>query len=183
VSWWTVLAAIVCAGIVHILATLMVPQLAAGSAYQRLAAGLPPNKMRMLPIVAAGAQPLPFMTPDTRYAVCRFDVSNGPVSIRAFLPDKGWSLALYSPSGDNFYAAPAQDLRRTEVNFTLLPPGERPAGFFGFGFGRTAAQSSSEIIAPQGEGLVVVRAPLRGLSYAGETEAQLARASCEVQRS
>jgi uncharacterized membrane protein len=178
--WRTALVALVCGGIVHIVATLMVPQLAAGSAYQRLAAGLPANSMKVLPPVTQEAQPLPFMSPDTRYAVCRFDVRNGPVAIRALLPDKGWSLALFSPDGGNFYAVPAQDLRRIEVNFVLLPPGERPPGFFGFG--RTAASSATEVIAPQAEGLVVVRAASRGQSYGGEVEAQLGYASCEPAR-
>lgn len=180
-NWQVVAVSLVCAGIVHIAATLLVPQLATGGAVQRLLADLPVNKMLVLPPPTAQSQPLPFTNPDTRLAVCRFDVSDGPVAISALLPDKGWSLGFYTPDGDNFYAVPAQDLRRAELAFTLMPASEQPSAGF-LGFGRTPAVEASRIIVPQREGLVVVRASLRGQSYKGELEAQLARASCGLQR-
>lgn len=180
-NWHVIAVALVCAGIVHIAATLLVPHLATGGAVQRLLTDLPVNKMLVLPPPTAERQSLPFMNPDTRLAVCRFDVSGGPVAISALLPDKGWSLGLYTPDGDNFYAVPAQDLRRAEVTFTLVPQSEQPSAGF-LGFGRTPTTEASRITVPQREGLVVVRASLRGQSYKRELEAQLARASCGVQR-
>ena len=161
--------ALVCGGIVHIAATLLVPHLATGNAVQRLFADLPANRMRVLPATRPDSQSLPFMSPDARYAVCRFDIGGGPIVVSALLPDKGWSFALYTPDGDNFYAV-------------LVPPVERPAlGFLHLG--RAAAEASaSEIAVPQREGLLVVRASLRGQSYTNEVEAQLARASCGLKR-
>lgn len=180
VSWQIVALALVCAGIVHIAATLLVPQLATRGAVQVLLTDLPVNKMQVLPPVSAQKQLLPFMNPDTRLAVCRYDISGGPVTIKALLPEKGWSLDLYTPNGDNFYAIPAQDLRRAEVSFVLVPPTERSRGFINFG--RLTEMKVSEITVPQSQGLVVVRATLRGQSYARELEAQLALASCGLQR-
>jgi uncharacterized membrane protein len=173
--------ALVGAGIVHIAATLLVPLLATGGAVQRLLADLPPNKMLVLPPVTAESQPLPFMSPDTRVAVCRYDVSGGPVTISALLPDKGWSLGLYTPEGGTFYVVPAQDLRRAEVKFTLVPHGEEPSVGF-LGSSRTSVAEPSQIRVPHHEGLVIVRASLRGLAYKTELEAQLARATCGLQR-
>jgi uncharacterized membrane protein len=179
-SWQTVAVALVCGGIVHIAATLSVPQLATGGAVKRLLADLPVNKMRLVAPISAQHQPLPFMNPDTRLAVCRFDVGSGPVAISALLPERGWSLGLYTLDGDNFYAVPAQDLRRAELRFVLVLPKEQPSSFLDFG--RAPLAKASEITVPQREGLVVVRAPLRGQAYASEVEAQLARAACGLQR-
>ena len=127
VRWQVVAVALVCGGIVHIAATLLVPHLATGNAVQRLFADLPANRMRVLPATRPDSQSLPFMSPDARYAVCRFDIGGGPIVVSALLPDKGWSFALYTPDGDNFYAVPAPDARRAEVSFVLVPPVERPS--------------------------------------------------------
>lgn len=173
--------ALVSGAIIHIGSTLAVPRLAKGSAYDKLAAGLPLNTMQVLPPATATVQPLPFVGPDVRLAVCRYDVSQGPVSIAVQLPEKGWSLGLYTRAGDNFHAVPAQDFRKTTVQFTLVPPPEKLLGIFNWG--RTADTSASRISVPQPEGLVVLRAPLRGRAYQSETDAVLARAQCAPARS
>jgi uncharacterized membrane protein len=137
----------------------LVPHLATDNAVQKLLADLPANRMRVLPPTSPASQALPFMSPDMRYAVCRFDVAGGPVTISAQLPDKGWSLALYT--------RPA--VERAALGFLHL--------------GRAAADArASEIAVPQAEGLVVVRASLRGQAYANEVEAQLSRANCGLRR-
>jgi uncharacterized membrane protein len=183
VKWQVAVVALVCGGIVHIAATLLVPQLATDNAVHRLIADLPVNRMRVLPAPSPHNQPLPFISPDTRYAVCRFDIGGGPIAVSALLADKGWSLALYTPDGDGFYAVPAQDARRAEVSFVLVPPVEHATPGVGH-LGRASADvSASEITVPQREGLVVVRAALRGAAYTQEVEAQLARASCGLRRS
>jgi uncharacterized membrane protein len=181
--WEVALAALVCGGIVHIAATFLVPHLAKGSAVLQLASDLPINTMRVLPATGAGRQPLPFLTPDMRYAVCKYDISSGPVAVTAVLPDPGWSLGLYTPGGDNFYAVPAQSARRTDVSITLVQPTETGSSFLNFNLGRPARVNASEIAVPQQQGLVVVRAPQRGGAYAPEVEAQLTRATCSAQRS
>ena len=179
-SWQTFVLALVSGGIIHISATLIMPRLAAASAFHRLAAGLPVNRMRVLPPATAEAQPLPFVGPDVRLAVCRFDVSDSLVTVTALLPDKGWTLGLYSAHGDNFYVVPAQDFRRSEVTFTLAPQTDRFLGFINLG--RVADTSASQISVPEPQGLIVLRAPIRGRAYQAETEAILQRAQCSTQR-
>lgn len=178
---WLVLAvALVAGAVIHIGATLAVPRLAKGSALDRLSTDLPIHSMRLLPAATVNSQPLPFISPDVRLAVCRYDVSQGPVVISAQLPDKGWSLGLYTRTGDNFYSVAASDFRKSEVRFTLVPPPEKLLGIFNWG--RTADTSASRISVPQNEGLIVVRAPMRGRVYQSETEAVLSRAQCASAR-
>ena len=155
--------------------------LATSSAWHRVGASLPPNRMIVLPPATSDKQVLPFIGPDVRLAVCRYDVTNGPVNISATLPDKGWTLGLYTPAGDNFYAIPAQDFRRSEVRFVLSPPAERFLGLFDWG--RQPDTIAGNIAVPTAQGLVMLRAPMRGRAYTSEIEAVLARAQCAPQRS
>ena len=142
-KWHVALVALVCAGMLHITATFLAPQLAKGSAAQRIALDLPVNKMVVLPPASAKSQPLPFMSPDMRYAVCRYDAGSGPVAVSATLADRGWSFGLYTLDGDGFYAVPSQTTRRTDVGvvLSLSQPADRTFGFLGFG--RTADQDAS----------------------------------------
>lgn len=181
VSWQFVALALVTGGIVHIIATLVVPHFATASAFQRFAAALPVNRMHVLAPAKPGQQPLPFVSPDERLAVCHFTVAGGPIEIAAELPDRGWTLGLYTPHGDNFFLLPAHDMRRTQVKLQLVPPSDRVLGFLNL-FSRTPLPSPTEITAPVTEGMLVVRAPLRGRAYAHEIEAVLRQVHCGPKR-
>src|SRR5665648_624306 len=74
---------IVLAGLIHLVAVLTLPLLAPRDAQARLAALGPANTMIQLPAAAPGRQVMPLMAPDVRYAVCRYDLSKGPVRLRA----------------------------------------------------------------------------------------------------
>ena len=117
------------------------------------------------------------MAADALYAAVplRPDLDPG-VTVSALLSDPGWTLSLHTPQGDNFYVMPAQQLRRSEVTFVIVPAERAAAGFRRVARGVTGDESQIE--SPVTEGLVLVRAPLRGLSWRAETEAKLRRASC-----
>jgi uncharacterized membrane protein len=180
-SWYTALVALVVGGLIHIVATMVVPQFAKASAFQRLAQSLPVNRMRILPPFDATTQLLPYTGPDVRLAVCHFDVSDGPVALRIALPDTGWMLGLYTEWGDNFYVLPAQEGRAADLTLTLIAAGERSFSLLTLG-GRTTQTSISQIEVPEKTGFAVIRAPMHGRAFAGEIEATLKRAGCEVRR-
>jgi len=163
-------------GIIHILTTLVVPFLGAGTAFARLRDTLPVNRMVFLPPPVPGKQPLPFLTPDALYAMCRYDVSVDSLVVTAAMVHAGWTLSMHTPQGDNFYVMPAQQLRRGEVSLTVVPGAERLSEFATTP--RRLSATESQIPSPSYEGLVVVRAPLKGLAWRAEAEAILRRASC-----
>jgi uncharacterized membrane protein len=171
-----VLCGLVGAAIVHICATLATPHLLGPNAYQRLAEHLPVNAIVNLGQPTARSQVLPYQEADMLLAVCRYDAGKEPVQVRAILPGSGWTLALYSPQGDNFYIVPGQDQKAVEVNAmlltggddTVLPPVADPISSAGLTY----------VQLPASTGLMVIRAPLRGESYRAEAESVLARASC-----
>lgn len=177
-------AALFAAAILHILATLATPHLIPTSGYGRLAGDLPENAMRILPPVTADAQPLPFLSPDARYAVCRFDTRDGPVSLSAVLPEPGWTLALFSPDGDNFFTSVASPDRRPEVSILIVAAGDDSwrIGRLGRVTPGTAITREATLTIPANEGIALIRAPDRGEAYRQRSLAELKRADCRQRR-
>lgn len=179
---WRFIATTFCAAaILHIIATLTAPDIAAAPAYTRLRQMLPLNTMQVMPPITAETQLLPFMAPDARYAMCRFDSSNGTIEISASLPGPGWSLSLHSKEGDNFYTAVAQPGHRTEVALLLIPTDDRFTGLTPEARG-TSSEESQFLTLVAREGIAVLRAPDTGQAFRVSNEAQLARARCAAKK-
>ena len=181
VSWHVVLAALVAGGLLHIVTTLSVPFAATASAYKRVAATVPANKMVVLPPATVAKQPLPFLSPEARFAICRFDLADGPVAVSATLPERGWLLTVHTTIGDVFYAAPGQDVRSMEVSFRLVPAAERLLGILPGG--RSMDGDGTSISAPTRQGIVLLRAPVSGEAFGERIEKTLAQASCGPDKS
>jgi uncharacterized membrane protein len=176
VSWRTFAGALLLGGIIHIAATMVVPFVGAGHALARLRDALPANRMVLLPAAAPGKQLLPFLAPDALYAMCRYDISVDSLLVTAGVAQAGWTLSLHTPQGDNFYVMPAQEGRRNDISLTVVPSAERMGGFVATP--RRVSADETHVASPSWEGIVVVRAPLRGLNWRAETEAALRRATC-----
>lgn len=172
------LCGLVAAGIVNILATFATPELLRPNAYERISEHLPANSMVVLPRTGPETQLLPYQEPDMHYAICNYDISNGPVSAQVVLPSSGWTLALYSPAGDNFYVMPGREQRITTINALLVPAGDEVAlpPITGQSAGRTATPTYINV--PALAGLMVIKAPIKGESFGEEVDTVLARASC-----
>lgn len=176
-DWRVVLAGAVAGGIVHIAIVFSTPFTAPGSAYQRLRDILPVNRVHVIQPQVSANQVLPFVQPDALYAMCRFDLAVDSLRVVATLPEPGWTLSLHSMQGDNFYAMAGQQ-KRTDVTFVVVPGGER-----GLDVGsapRRLGGVDLQVMSPTLEGVVVVRAPLKGLAYRQETEALLSRTACST---
>jgi uncharacterized membrane protein len=172
--------ALTLAGIVHILVVFAMPVMTGSNTFRKFAGSLPANRMDLLPPIAPGQQPLPFMSPDSRYAVCRYDTSAGPVAVSVNLPDIGWVLALYSLEGDNFYHVVGQSSRRTTLSLLLVPPSEQVVGTPAEA--QTATPAGAPVTVAARQGLLFVRAPERGAAYRQDVEAELKKARCTLRR-
>jgi uncharacterized membrane protein len=180
---WAIIATTVCAtAILHIAATLAAPEIARAPAFSRLERIVRVNTMQILPPVNASAQPLPFMAPDARYAMCLFDSSEGTVTITATLPEPGWTLSLHSRNGENFYTAVAQPGRAMQVSLLLIPTAEGFAGLTPEAKGKST-DASVELTLVAREGIAVLRAPDKGFAYRPYADAGLAGARCAVRKS
>lgn len=172
--------ALTLAGIVHICITFAMPALTGSNTFRKFAATLPANRIDVLPPIGPGNQPLPFMSADARYAVCRYDTGAGPVAVNVSLPDAGWVLALYSLEGDNFYYVVGQNARRTSPSLLLVPPSEQVVGTPAEA--QPASPAGAPVTVATRQGLLFVRAPERGAAYRYEIEAELKKARCTLRR-
>ena len=175
-SLHVVLVALVTGGLVHITSTLAIPYMGTVTAVDRVSAGLSLNTMHILPPATPGNELLPFNDPTHQLAVCPFDLDGGLLTVTATLPDPGWSLAIYTPLGDNYYAVAAAGLRQSEVTLVLEPTRATLLNLFGIG---TAPNfDPSRIQAPESRGLIVIRAPRHGHAFDARTAETLSRARC-----
>jgi uncharacterized membrane protein len=173
IDWRLLAGAVLLGGIVHICATFVASLSDSGQAYRLLADRLPPNRMTVMPLQAPGRQLLPFLPPDMLYAMCRYELSGGPVAVTASVLDAGWALSLHTPDGRNLYVLPGLPLRRTDVSFVIVPSDpDSPS------IPRRDSAADTQIASPTTEGLVILRAPLRGLTWTAETELALQTATC-----
>jgi uncharacterized membrane protein len=175
-----VLAALVSIGILHIVSILIAPGLAVAPAFVRLEPLLPLNKMVVLPAIAPGTQPLPFLSPSARYAMCRFATDKGAIEVQAKLPSAGWTLSVHLVGGENVYTATAEPGRLGEVRILLTPVDDRFLGLTPEARG-IAREGPGLLEVPARSGIAVVRAPDAGVAFLRQVEADLARARCAPQ--
>ena len=171
-----VVLGLVLAGLIHIVAVLMLPMLAPKSAHARLAALGPANTMIELPAAAPGRQVMPMMAPDVRYAFCRFDLTDGPVRLKATVADELWLIALYTPEGENFYSVAGADMKRAQIDLVIATADQTVEET-----GVDAPESSDDVIvvnSPVTDGIALIRAPLAGPSRASSAERALRSTSC-----
>jgi hypothetical protein len=176
INWRIVAAALFGVAILHIVATLAAPGLAIATAFDRLELVLTKNRMVIMPEVAPGSQPLPFMSPALRYAMCRFDTSAHPVEIVADLLDAGASLTVYSPRGETIYASAASS-ELTRQRIRIVPPDERFLGLTPEARGVVAKEVPSATLSAF-SGVAIIAVPERGYAYRAEMAKALDGARC-----
>jgi uncharacterized membrane protein len=134
------------------------------------------NEMLVLPAAAPEHQGMPMMAPDVRYAVCRYDISAGPVRLSTQILDAYWIIAFYTTDGKNFYTISGGELKRDKIEFVISTQSEAI-----FEVGASILDDIDDLVvvaAPAHEGIVVIRAPLPGPSYAARTDNALKRSTC-----
>ncbi|MCH9765892.1 MAG: hypothetical protein K0U34_07875 [Alphaproteobacteria bacterium] len=182
-NWRMVLAGVCAVGMLHIIAVFTEPRLAQSNAYARLAPNLPLNKMVVMPPITSDNQPLPFLSPDARYAVCRFITAYGPVAFNAVLLGPGWLATVYSEDGASLNTTVAVPERnQTIVALRLVPSDDRFMGLTPQAAGRSAKSTTALPVGAK-SGIIVVRAPNRGPAFADLHEAALLQASCRQLKS
>ena len=100
-----VIAVAVLTGLTHIALILLMPSVAARDAFSILSEIAPVGATEVLPRPTPGARRLPFLDPTTAAAFCRYDLTQGPIRVRAPVGRAGFfSLSFHSRRGAVFYA-------------------------------------------------------------------------------
>jgi uncharacterized membrane protein len=98
------IAGIMLGGIVHFGAILYLPRTATNDAYSRLTPIAAINTMVLLPQPTPDSAIMPFTDPAFATAVCRYDLTNGPLKLSAPVSQAYTSVSFYTRYGAAYYA-------------------------------------------------------------------------------
>lgn len=175
---FAVIGGILLGGVVHLVSVLALPRIATQDAYSRLATATQINTVTPLPLVDPETAPMPFMDPAFATAVCRYDLSGGPIKLAVPVSQAYTSVSFYTRSDVAYYAINDRSAGRkvieldlmTEAQHAELPEDED-----------VTAADRLIVDSPTATGLIVLKAlaPEPGLMTQAQTA--LAASSCKVQ--
>jgi len=172
------LAGVLLAGIVHLSTVLAMPQAAKQDAYSRLVPLAPVNTMVALPAPNAESAVMPFMDPSFAAAVCRYDLTGGPLKFIAPVSQAYTSVTFYTRKSVAYYAINDRAAGRRTIELDLMTPEQHaqvPEDE------DVTAADRLIIESPSTMGLIVLRALAQEPSLMPAARGALAAATCRIQ--
>lgn len=174
----TVLAGLLLGGVVHLVSVLALPHIASQDAYSRLARLVPINAVTPLPLAEPNNAPIPFMDPAFATAICRYDLSSGPIKLAVPVSQAYTSVSFYTHNDIAYYAINDRSAGRkvieldlmTEAQHAALPEDED-----------VTAADRLIVDSPTATGLIVLKALAADPGLMTHAQASLAAATCKVQ--
>jgi uncharacterized membrane protein len=119
---WLLLAlgGAVLGGIVHLATIMILPRTATQDAYSRLARSVPVNSVTELTAPAPDAAPMPFMDPAFASAVCRYDLTQGPLKLSVPVSLAYTSVSFYTRYDVAYYAINDRAAGRRVIELELM---------------------------------------------------------------
>ena len=179
IRWiFAILGGVLLGGIVHLVSVLALPRVATLDAYSRLTPISKLNAVTAIPMPTPNQAPMPYMDPAFASAVCRYDLSNGPIKLTVPVSQAYTSVSFYTRNEIAYYAINDRSAGRkvieldlmTEAQHNDLPEEED-----------VTAADRLIIDSPTATGLIVMKALAPEPSLVAQAQASLAAASCGVQ--
>jgi uncharacterized membrane protein len=114
-----ILGGLLLGGIIHIAVILLLPDFANRDAWTSIGRFGPDGHFHLLPMSEPGTEPLPYLDPRMAYAACRFSLEDGPIRIKAAMPDDFWSIALFNRRGSNVYSLNDRTAERSDIDIVV----------------------------------------------------------------
>lgn len=112
-------------GIVHLATIIILPRTATDDAYARLAPKAPVNTVTLLPAPTPEAAPMPFMDPAFAGAVCRYDLTDGPIKLTVPVSSAYTSVSFYTRYDVAYYAINDRAAGRRVIELDLMTTEQR----------------------------------------------------------
>jgi uncharacterized membrane protein len=175
---FTIIAGVLLGGVVHLVSVLALPRIATNDAYSRLTPMTKLNQVTPLPLADPSHEPMPFMDPAFALAVCRYDLSGGPIKLAVPVSQAYTSVSFYTRNELAYYAINDRSAGRkvieldlmTEAQHAELPEDED-----------VTAADRLIIDSPTTTGLIVLKALAPEPGLMPQARASLAASSCKVQ--
>ena len=107
-------------GIVHLATIMILPRTATQDAYSRLARAAAVNTVTELKAPTPDAAPMPFMDPAFANAVCRYDLSQGPLKLSVPVSLAYTSVSFYTRYDVAYYAINDRAAGRRVIELELM---------------------------------------------------------------
>jgi uncharacterized membrane protein len=175
---FAIIGGVLLGGVVHLVSVLALPRIATQDAYSRLTPLTKLNAVTALPLANPNNAPMPFMDPAFAIAVCRYDLSTGPIKLAVPVSQAYTSVSFYTRSDVAYYAINDRSAGRrvieldlmTEAQHAELPEDED-----------VTAADRLIIDSPTATGLIVLKALAPEPGLITQAQATLAASSCKVQ--
>ena len=175
---FTIVAGVVLGLVVHLVSVLALPRIATQDAYSRLTPMTKLNGVTQLPLADPGTSPMPFMDPAFALAICRYDLSNGPIKLAVPVSQAYTSVSFYTRNEVAYYAINDRSAGRkvieldlmTEDQHSALPEDEE-----------VTAADRLIIDSPTTTGLIVLKALAPEPGLMPQAQASLAASQCAIQ--
>ncbi|MGJ4949165.1 DUF1254 domain-containing protein [Bradyrhizobium sp. HKCCYLS20291] len=175
---FTVVVGVLLGGVVHLVSVLALPRISTQDAYSRLTPMTKLNAVTPLPLADPGNSPMPFMDPAFAMAICRYDLSDGPLKLTVPVSQAYTSVSFYTRNEIAYYAINDRSAGKRVIELDLmtenqhedLPEDEE-----------ITAADRLIIDSPSTTGLIVLKALAAEPGLMPQAQASLAAASCGVQ--
>ena len=175
---FTIIAGMLLGGIVHLVSVLALPRIATQDAYSRLTPITTLNSVIALPLADPNNALMPFMDPAFAIAICRYDLSAGPIKLAVPVSQAYTSVSFYTRNEVAYYAINDRSAGRkvieldlmTEAQHADLPEDED-----------VTAADRLIIDSPTATGLIVLKALAPEPGLMPQAQGSLAASSCKVQ--
>jgi uncharacterized membrane protein len=107
-------------GIIHVVIVFLVPTYAGNDAWSEMGRFGQDRQFHTLPLPEAGTERVPGMDPRMLQAVCRFNLTTGPLRVHADLPDEFWSVAVFDRRGRNVYSLNDRAAEGPKLDLAIL---------------------------------------------------------------
>jgi uncharacterized membrane protein len=175
---FTIIAGILLGGVVHLVSVLALPRIATQDAYSRLTPITTLNAVIQLPAADPANTLMPYLDPALAVAVCRYDLSGGPLKLTVPVSQAYTSVSFYTRNELAYYAINDRSAGKkvieldlmTEPQHNELPEDEE-----------ITAADRLIIDSPSTTGLIVMKALAAEPGLMPQAQATLAAATCAPQ--
>ena len=115
-----ILGGVLLGGIVHLATVIILPRTATQDAYARLTPAVPVNTVVALPVPSPEKAVMPFMDPAFASAVCRYDLSQGPLKLTVPVSPAYTSVSFYTRNDVAYYAINDRAAGRRVIELDLM---------------------------------------------------------------
>ncbi|TKW75013.1 MAG: DUF1254 domain-containing protein [Bradyrhizobium icense] len=175
---FTIIAGVLLGLIVHLVAVLALPRIATQDAYSRLTPVTKLNAVTQFPVADPTNAPMPFMDPAFALAICRYDLSSGPIKLTVPVSQAYTSVSFYTRNEVAYYAINDRSAGRRVIELDLMTEAqhaELPE--------EEDVTSADRLIidSPSETGLIVMKALAPEPGLMPQAQASLAASRCQVQ--